>query len=169
MLQTFNRPSDVSSQLSDLSSQSGRSLVEVIGVMALAAVMLVGTFQIYRIVTTRMHRMETTEDLNAIAKNSRLMFAGRGDYSNISVPYLIKSGAIKTDKPPRIARSYMVQSESGGKEFSITLIGLNKSDCVWEATQHFEWELRVSVNDTFENPAEACTDDNDNKVTIYAK
>ena len=163
----FNSLFPLPSSLS--SAESGRSLVEVIGVMALGAIMIVGTFQVYKVIMSRMHRIEVSEDLRDVAKNSRLMFSGRGDYSNISVSYLIKSGAIKTDRPPRIAREYTVQSETGGKEFSINLYGVNKSDCVWAATQYFDWALRVTVNDYSESPAEHCADNSDNKVSIFVK
>ena len=169
MLEIFNKPPAVSSQFSVLSSQSGRSLVEVVGVMALAGVMILGTFQVYNVISARMHRIEVAEDLREIANNSRIMFAGRNDYSNISVSYLIKSGAVKTDRPPRIAKEYTVQSETGGREFSINLYGLNRGDCAWAATQYFDWALRVSVNEHSESPAENCAPGNDNKVSFFVK
>ena len=149
-------------------SQSGRSLIEVIGVMAIGAMMLVGTFQVYRVITARMHRMEASEDLRDIARMGRMMFAGRGDYTNISVPYLIKSGAIKTERPPRIAKDYTVQSETGGEEFSINLFDVSYSDCAWLALQNFDFVARISVNDSFEDPAEQCVSGG-NKVSMFVR
>ncbi|MDR1206815.1 MAG: hypothetical protein LBK26_00115 [Rickettsiales bacterium] len=153
-----------------MNNESGRSLIEVIGVMALSAIMLAGTFQVYRVVRARMVRMEAAETLGDIAKNARLLFSARGNYSGISTGFLIKAGALKTDRAPSIATEYDIQSAADGETFYINLSGMNFNNCAWIATQKFDWASDVYVNDSREGAAAGnCKKSDKNKVSIVVK
>ena len=153
-----------------LNHESGRSLVEVVGVLAVGAMMIAGTFQVYQSVRARQARIIASEELRDIARNSRILFAGRNDYTGISVNYLIKMGALKTDAAPGIATDYSIQSEPDGGGFLINLSGVSFGDCAWVATQHFDWAAGVHANDFVEgNPAGNCKKGESNKVSILVK
>jgi prepilin-type N-terminal cleavage/methylation domain-containing protein len=146
--------------------QSGRSLIEMIAVLAIAAVMVAGTYAAYNVVASRQARMMTTEELRDIAKNAKILFAGRNDFDGLSVPYMIKMGALKTDAAPRIAQRFdLVATTDGG--FWIDLFNVSFSNCAWASLQHFEFASDVIVNDMSSgHPADHCTDGNNNKVSI---
>ena len=150
--------------------ESGRSLIEVIGVMALGAVMLAGTFRAYQVIRVRQARVIAAEELHDAAHNGRLLFAGKNDYSGISVNYLIKMGALKTDRAPSVAQSYDIQAEADGGAFRINLHGVSFSDCAWLGTQRFDWASKVLANDFYEGkPAENCKQGELNNVTFIVR
>ncbi|MCL2538424.1 MAG: hypothetical protein FWE52_03035 [Alphaproteobacteria bacterium] len=151
-------------------SESGRSLIEVIGVMALGAIMIAGTFQVYSVMSTRMKRMEVIEDMRDLAKNTKLLFSGRGSYNGVSIAYLIKAGALKTDRAPAIATEYNVRSENDGAEFSINLMGVRYNDCVWIAGAKIDFAIAIRTNDSvLGDAAENCRRGEENKVSIIAR
>ncbi|MCL1902771.1 MAG: hypothetical protein FWG18_04080 [Alphaproteobacteria bacterium] len=151
-------------------AESGRSLIEMIGVMAIGAVMIAGTFAAYNVISARIQRMEVAEDLKDIAKNSRMLFSARGNYSGISVQYLIRAGALKTDRAPKIATEFNIRSEDEGHAFSINLTGVSFNNCAWLAVQKFEWAHAVYANDFREGATgENCNRGRDNKVSIFVK
>ena len=153
-----------------LNSESGRSLIEVVGVLALGAIMIAGTFKVYQVVRTRQTRLIATEELRDVARNSRLLFAGRGDYAGISVNYLIKSGALKSDAAPGIAETYDIRAQADGGGFVINLLGVGFSDCAWAMTQRFDWADAARANDSYEGaPAGNCKKSGGNKVTFVVR
>ena len=150
--------------------ESGRSLIETIGVMAIGGVLIALTLQIYQTVATRQARMVAGEELREIARNARILFAGRDRYDGISVQYMIKMGALRTDQPPRMANRMTLVSEPEGRGFFIRLYGLSFSDCAWITTQRFEWADGVMANDSlYGTPAEHCKRDKENAVAILVK
>ena len=150
--------------------ESGRSLIEIVGVLAIGAIMIAGTFHVYQSVRARQTRMIAAEDLRDIARKSRLLFAAKNDYAGISVGYLIKMGAIKTTAAPAVATAYDIRAEADGDRFLINLSGVNFSDCVWAATQYFDWADEVRANDMVEgSAAENCNRGTPNKVTIIVR
>ncbi|MCL1785531.1 MAG: hypothetical protein FWG39_00040 [Alphaproteobacteria bacterium] len=173
MKKLFNKNtgrSALSSQLSVLSSQSGRSLIETIGALAIGGVLVAITLQVYQTVSTRQSRMLAGEELREIARGARILFAGRNGFDGISVHYMVKMGALKTDVPPRMATRMELSPEPLGDGFFITLSGLNFSDCAWLSSQHFDWAADVITNDSFSDPAaENCKNDRENKVAILVE
>ncbi|MCL2017218.1 MAG: hypothetical protein FWG80_00375 [Alphaproteobacteria bacterium] len=158
------------SRFTSHTAESGRSLIEVVGVMALGAIMIAGTFQVYQSVQVRKDRMIAAEDLKDIARNSRLLFAGKNNYTGISVGYLIKMGALKTGAAISIASEFDLFPEQEGSVFQINLHGVSFADCSWAATQHFDWVTDIRINDFYEGlPAENCKRDEKNKVTFVVK
>ncbi|MBQ2017208.1 MAG: hypothetical protein II208_01620, partial [Alphaproteobacteria bacterium] len=77
--------------------ESGRSLIEIIGVMAIAGVMTVSALGIYNILRTSQIRTIASADLSQIAENAKLLMEMRGSYEGISIDYLIKAGALNSD------------------------------------------------------------------------
>ncbi|MCL2338672.1 MAG: hypothetical protein FWC51_01810 [Proteobacteria bacterium] len=151
-------------------SQRGASMIEMMGVLALGAIMIAATFAIYRTTRMRIVRMSVSADLADLANNSKTLFSARGNYAGISVGYLIKAGALKTERAPAIASQLIVQPELEGKSFSINLTGMKYNDCVWITTQKLDWADAVYANDFREgNASDNCTDGRENKVSIFVK
>jgi len=146
--------------------ESGRSLIEVIGAMAIASVIAVGAFAAYQLATTRMDRTITTEELRDITRNARILFAGRDNFGGISVNFMVRMGALRNDTPPRIAQDFSINAVAGGG-FAINLYGLSHSNCLWISMQYFGFISGVIINDMhLGHPSEHCTNGRNNTATL---
>ena len=72
--------------------QSGRSLIEIIGVLAISGIMVAGVFSMYQSISNRQKRMIATENLKEIVTKTKTVLEYSG-YEMVSVDFLIKSGA----------------------------------------------------------------------------
>lgn len=134
----------------EYSNESGRSLIEVIGVMAIGGVLTVGVITTYNIIRNRQLRQFAASNIEQIAKDVKLLLELRGDYTGVSVDYLVKAGALKNTNPPMGDDDWSVTAGMDGKSFSINLTGLSRGECEYFATAKFDWATRVKVNDTDE-------------------
>ncbi len=152
-----------------MKNESGRSMIEVIGIMAIGAIMLVGAIKMYQTIRVRQIRINAVEYFKTISENAKLLFGGRGDYSGISIDYMIGAGAVKDGQSPISNTEYSVQSESEGKEFSINLTGVSFGDCSYFATVKMDWVKYVSVNGNTDNAKSSCADVGGNQVSFFVK
>jgi len=152
-----------------LREQSGRSLIEMLGVLAIAGVMTAGAIAMYKVVRTRQVRMVATQDMKTIANNTKLLYAARRDYTGISADYLVKAGAMRNEKSPLAGAQFSISANPGAKEFAMVFAELNFNDCSWLATQNFDWADRVSVNGYFESAATYCHKMDKNEVAVWVK
>jgi type II secretory pathway pseudopilin PulG len=146
------------------SEQSGRSLIEVIGVLAIAGVMTAAAVATYNTIRHRQIRTIANSDIEQIVKNTKLLLGARGDYSDVSVEYLIKAGALKNAKPP-IGKDWSVRSENLGAEFSLNLTGLSYNDCAYFTTVKTDWAYKIRVNNFESEPN--CLSSGDNEVSFF--
>ncbi|MCL2737321.1 MAG: hypothetical protein FWE17_00465 [Alphaproteobacteria bacterium] len=153
-------------------NESGRSLIEVVSALAIGAVLIAATFQIYQTVASRQARVMATEELRIIARDAKTLFAGRGgDYTGISVDHLIKMRALNSDRPPRIAKSFSLAAAPEWEGFFINLYGLNFSDCAWISAVRFDWAIGVIVNDNVDGDDidDICKRGHENKAAIVVR
>jgi Tfp pilus assembly protein PilE len=150
-------------------AQSGRSLIEMLGVIAIAGVMAAGAIKMYDVVRTRQTRMIATEEMKAIATNTKLLYAARQDYFGISSEYLIKAGAIKNDKSPLPGTEFSVITESGADAFALRFEGVDFKTCAWLAVAKFDWADIVSVNGYKESAGTYCKKVEKNEVSVWVK
>jgi len=152
-----------------MNHESGRSLIEMLGVLAIAGVMTAGAIMMYNVVRTRQVRMVAVEDMKTIANNAKLLFSVRRDYSGISVDYLVKAGAMKTEKSPLPGANFAVLAEPGIREFMMIFNGVDFKTCSWLATVKLDWADRISVNGYFESAATYCRTVEKNDISIWVK
>ncbi len=151
-----------------MNNESGRSLVEVVGVMAIGAVLIAGSVAAYNVIRGRITRTLATEELAQIAKNVKLLLELGGDYTGVSVDYLIKSGALKNDKQPIGGPDWSVTSSADGYSFSINLTGLSRGECDYFVTVQTDWAARVKVNGFESDPGAYCMS-SDNEVSFIVE
>lgn len=152
-----------------MTEQSGRSLVEIIGVMAIGAVLMAALVTTYTTVRNRQMRTIAVSTLEQIAKNTKLLMEMRGDYSGVSVDYLVKSGALKNTKAPIGNDEWSVTSSIDGSEFLINLTGLTKGECDYFTTVNMSWADRVKVNGFESDPGTYCLTIGGNEVSIIVQ
>lgn len=148
--------------------QSGRSLIEIIGVLAIGAVMVSATFAMYRTANQRQRRLIASDTLNNIVSKTKTLLEYSG-YHPVSVDYLIESGALNNDKAPIGGAGWSVTSSIDGTEFSINLVGLSFDDCAYFTTKKFNWAHKITVNGYESAQGSFCLKTGDNKISLFAK
>lgn len=149
--------------------ESGRSLIEVIGVFAIGAVMTAGAIAMYNMIRNRQQRTIATAELEQIAKNTRLLLSMRGDYTGVSVDYLIKAGALKNNNAPIGSSNWTVTSSVDGTMFSINLTGLTGGECDYFTTVPLAWTSKITVNGYETDPGTYCLTSGANEISFVVQ
>ena len=121
----------------EVPGESGRSLIEMLGILAVGAIMAVAAVRMYRNVRSRQQRFEAEQDLKALAGNARLLYSGRKNYAGISKGYLMKTGALKTEHI--LGMDFRLAASENGKTFSIIFNEVGESDCAYFSIRKFDW------------------------------
>ncbi|MBE6450433.1 MAG: hypothetical protein E7016_00525 [Alphaproteobacteria bacterium] len=133
-------------------NQNGRSMVEMLGVLAIIGVLSVGGIAGYSKAMNKFKINKTTDQVSVLVANLRTMFAAQGNYEGLDeaqainfgvVPDdMIKSGEVKEGDTPiknafggdvTIKASPLSDSETSGA-FTIVYKSLSQEACVTLAT-----------------------------------
>jgi hypothetical protein len=148
--------------------QSGRSLIEIIGVLAISAIMVTGTYAIYNSTNQKQKRLIASETLKDIATKTKTLLEYSG-YQNVSVGFLIEAGAISNDKAPAGGKDWSVTSSVDGTEFSINLTGLTFDECAYFTTKKLDWVTHISVNGFSFSDTSYCLKGGENTISFFAQ
>lgn len=149
--------------------ESGRSLIEIIGIMAIGAIMTVSAVSMYNVIRGNQMRTIAAADLEGIARDTKLLLGMRGDYSGVSVDYLIKAGALKSDRAP-LGGPWSVTSSTDGKTFSINLSQLSAGECDYFITAAPKWASEVRVNGMpADTTADSCFSSRTNEISFIVE
>ena len=74
-----------------MKTESGRSLIEMLGVLAIGGVMTAAAYGTYHMLRTSQTRNLAISHMEQIARNTKILLEMRGDYSPVSIDYLIKN------------------------------------------------------------------------------
>lgn len=150
-------------------TESGRSLIEVIGVLAIAGVMAVASISVYSMIRHNQAHTIAAAQLEQIVSNTKLLMGMRGTYDGVSVDYLIKSGALKSDAAPIGGDNWSIESSTAGDFFVINLTDLSEGDCAYFATAVPAWASSILVNGYETEPASHCFSGGANQVSLIAQ
>lgn len=148
--------------------QSGRSLIEIIGVLAIGAIMVSGTYAIYNSTNQKQKRLIAASEMENIATKTKTLLEYSG-YGPVSVDFLIESGALANDKAPAGGKDWSVTSNFDGTEFSINLVGLSYSECTYFTTKKLNWVTRITVNGYESDDSAYCLKTGDNIMSFFAQ
>lgn len=129
-----------------MKQEYGRSLIEIIGVMAIGAVMTVATIGMYRQIRTTQVRTIATSELEQLVKNTKLLTGARGTYEGVSVDYLVKAGAIKSSAAPLGGDTWTITPSFDGTSFSVNLTELSYGECAYFSTKQPTWATSILIN-----------------------
>ena len=152
-----------------MNQQSGRSLIEVIGVMAIAGLMTVSALGVYNMLRKNQARTIADAELEQIAQDTKLLLEMRGTYEGVSVDYLIKAGALRSEKAPIGGDNWSVVSSADGKSFSINLVDLTTGECDYFATSKPQWAKSILVNGFETGMTENCFDSDANQISFIVE
>lgn len=148
--------------------QSGRSLIEIIGVLAIGAVMVAATYSAYHSTNKTQKRFVASETLKDIAQKTKTLLEYTG-YTPVSVSYLVEAGALDNEKSPLGGNDWSITSNFDGSEFSINLTDLTFDECVYFTTKKFDWTTRLVVNGYDSSSSSFCMRSGANKISFFAK
>lgn len=148
--------------------QSGRSLIEIIGVLAIGAIMISATYSMYHSTNEKQKRLIASEELKDIAQKTHILLNNSG-YQNVSVDYLIESGVINNDRAPAGGDGWTVTSNYEGDEFSINLVDLSFEECAYFTTKKFNWVEHIVVNGYDTSDSSYCMKTGENIVSFFVK
>ena len=148
--------------------QSGRSLIEIIGVLAIGIAMVGTTISVYRSTNEKQKRLVASQELKDIATHTKTLLEYSG-YQNVSVDFLIESGALKSDKSPIGSNDWSITSSIDGSEFFINLNGLNFEECAYFSIKKFDWATGISINGYSSSDSSYCLKTGDNKISFTVK
>ncbi len=149
--------------------ESGRSLIEVVGVLAIAALMGAATIGTYTMLRGNQARVIAASELEQIAQDIKLLMGMRGTYEGLSVEYLIKAGALKSDAAPIGGAQWSVTPSIDGTQYSINLTELSSGDCEYFAMQIPKWAKTVTVNGFEYDGTSQCFESKINNVSFIVE
>ena len=152
-----------------MKSESGRSLIEVIGVMAITGVMTVSALGIYNMIRANQVRSIAIAEIKQIAENTKILLEMRGSYDGVSVSYLIKAGALQNDKAPLGGDGWSVTSSVDGATFSINLVDLTNGECNYFVSKQPAWAAKVLVNGFETGVSSNCFNSDTNQVSFVVE
>ena len=126
-----------------MNQQSGRSLIEILGVLTISAVMVAAAGGMYHAIDQRQKRVVALETLKDIANQTKTLMEYSGSYEGVSIEYLIEAGVLKNTKAP-IGSDWRIKPTKEG--FVIQLFNLTYDDCAFFATKNIEWASSVVIN-----------------------
>ena len=131
-------------------NENGRSMVEMLGVLAIIGVLSVGGIAGYSKAMNKYKINKTTDQVSMLVANIRTLFSSQGDYDGLDNAQAIKFGVVPEDMyntsgsdPDAITNAFggdVKIGASGGRKsgdkeaFSIVYSGLSSEACVTLAT-----------------------------------
>lgn len=149
-------------------NESGRSLVEMTGVLAITGIMTASAIMLYNTIRTNQIRTFATNQLQETAKNVKILLENRNDYTGVSVDYLIKAGALKDSKAP-IGTDWTITASIDKESFSINLFNVSKSDCNYFSVAVPKWAEDMTINGITLTDNDNCYSGATNNISFIVK
>ncbi len=127
--------------MKNLNNQNGRSMIEMLGVLAIIGVLSVGGIAGYSKAMMKYRINKTIEQITLIAGNIRTFFASQGNYSGVSNTDVIKKAKLVPDEMwnddhlETVFGSYFWINSNNGTSFSMELEMIPEEACIELITQ----------------------------------
>lgn len=151
-------------------TERGASMIEIIGVLAIAGLMSAAAIGMYNTIRNNQARKIASTQMDEIVRNTKMLMDMQGDYSGVSVGYLISAGALDNANPPIGGDDWSVVPTFDGAGFSINLTELSSGECEYFATTRPDWATRVVINGsdyTGKNPN--CFSSDINQISFFVE
>ncbi len=128
------------------SDQTGRSMVEMLGVLAIIGVLSIGGISGYSKAMAKYRVNKTLDQISMLVMNIRSLYSANTDYSGLTSKIAIQMGIIPNDmlqgttqsKASKIYNAYQgivnLAAGTNSQQFTVTYAGLPKEACVVIAT-----------------------------------
>ena len=125
------------------SEQSGRSMVEMLGVLAIIGVLSVGGIAGYSKAMAKFKLSKAMDQVSNVVTNIRTLYSGQPNYDGLTTSIAIQMGAVGAEmlngkKATSASKAYnafngevaIVEDSSTPQQFVVTFNGLGKEACV---------------------------------------
>lgn len=126
--------------------ERGASMIEIIGVLAVAGLMSAAAIGMYNVIRNNQARKIASGELEQLVRNTKLLMEMRGDYAGVSVNYLVEAGALNNTNAPIGGDDWSVTATTDGSAFSINLTQLSEGECQYFTATPPKWAERILVN-----------------------
>ena len=96
----------------------------------------------------------------------KLLTVARGTYEDVSVDYLVKSGAIKSDAAPLGGDDWSITPSFDGSSFSINLTKLTSGECAYFSAKQPKWANMILINGHEIDGTSHCFSTNTNMISF---
>ena len=151
-----------------MKTESGRSLIEIVGILAITGVMTASAIGIYNSIRHNQHNTIAAAELRELAKNINLLMGARGEYTGLSVDYLIKAGALNNATAPA-GKDWTIAAGIDPTTFEIKISGLSHGECDFFAATPPTWATEMFVNGQRLGEYANCFSDIDNEISFIAQ
>ena len=126
--------------------ERGASMIEIIGVLAIAGLMSAAAIGMYNVIRNNQARKIASTEMDQIVRNTKLLMEMRGDYTGLSVQYLVDAGALANQYAPIGGDDWSVVATNDGTGFSINLTQLTEGECQYFTATPPKWATKILVN-----------------------
>ena len=149
-----------------LKQESGRSMIEMIGVLAIMMALTATAIATYNYAMNMQKRSAVSENVSNIVTGVRELLKGYDDFSNIDNSTIFAAMSM-SDKNPYGGNYELLVDPANTRQFIVRINGLSKSDC--EALLTRAWTESVgyiSSNHKDSGATGSCVEGKDNIVSI---
>lgn len=147
--------------------ESGRTMIEMLGVLAIIGVLTVGSIGLYSIAMRNMKRSEVIQDVQLLVQEVRSLYANAVDYSDINNGVI---AALQMAERNPFGGAYdIVPNQQDGTIFEIHITGLSKENCLYFSI--YNWDDSVIHNKqgrggATANPPSCNSAQGDNRIVV---
>lgn len=126
--------------------ERGASMIEILGVITIAGMMTVAAIGLYNVIRNNLMRRFAFETVRDLARDTEMLMGMRGDYTGVSVQYLVEAGALANANAPIGGDDWSVTAINEGVGFSINLTELSQGECEYFSVNVPQLVTRVIIN-----------------------
>lgn len=146
--------------------ESGRSMIEMIGVLSIMAIITAGAFTLISTAVNTQKRSRVTDDVVTMVNGVRTLLGDYDDFSNIDSKTIFGAMSM-SNKNPYGGIYDIAVDPSNTRQFMVKITGLSKTVCDALSTQAWVDSVGYLASDKKESGASAnCVAGNNNVVTI---
>lgn len=146
--------------------ESGRSMIEMVGVLAIMGMLTATAFALISLGINRQKQSRVTDDIVTIVSGVRSLLVDYDDFSNIDNSTIFAAMSV-SNKNPYGGTYELAVNPSNTRQFIVRINGLSKSDCEALVTKAWTESVGYVASDHKESGATGnCVDGNDNVVSI---
>ncbi len=144
--------------------ESGRSMIEMLGVLAIMGVITVGAIGMIAMAMNTQKRTTVNDEVIQMVTQVRTLLSGYDDFSNIDNSTIFGAIGMK-DKNPYGGTYELSTDPSNPRQFIVTINGLPKSDCEYFMTM--AWKGSVgNMNDGTSGATGICNNPDGNTIKV---
>lgn len=111
-------------------SQLGRSMVEIVGVLAIMMLISAGAFVLIRSGMASQRRTIVSDDISKIVSGIRTLYADYDDLDTLDGPGALAAMGVDTDGPFEGTTYSVAKDNSNNRRFVVTISNLPPDECV---------------------------------------